>query len=82
MQCGIACLCMICKFYGRSISIEAMANLCHANKEGVSLMGLSESATLLGFHTIAAKIGINNYKSYIFRVSFIGIKIILLFYTK
>lgn len=39
MQCGIACLCMICKFFGRSISIETMANLCHANKEGVSLMG-------------------------------------------
>ena len=30
MQCGIACLCMICKFFGRSISIETMANLCHA----------------------------------------------------
>lgn len=36
MQCGIACLCMICKFFGRSISTETMANLCHANKEGVS----------------------------------------------
>ena len=59
MQCGIACLCMICKFFGRSISIETMANLCHANKEGVSLMGLSESATILGFHAIAARTSIN-----------------------
>ena len=36
-----------------------MANLCHANKEGVSLMGLSESATILGFHAIAARTSIN-----------------------
>lgn len=59
MQCGIACLCMICKFFGRSISTETMTNLCHANKEGVSLMGLSESATILGFHAIAARTSIN-----------------------
>lgn len=59
MQCDIACLCMICKFFGRSISIETMVNLCHANKEGVSLMGLSESATILGFHAIAARTSIN-----------------------
>lgn len=55
MQCGIACLCMICKFFGRSISIEEMENLCHINKDGVSLMGLSESATHLGLHSIAAR---------------------------
>lgn len=55
MQCGIACLCMICKFFGRSISTETMANLCHANKEGVSLMGLSESATILWFSCYSCK---------------------------
>lgn len=82
MQCGIACLCMICKFFGRSISIETMANLCHANKEGVSLMGLSESATILGFHAIAARTISISYKLFLFLAFCIGIKIILSFYIE
>lgn len=55
MQCGITCLQMICKHYGRMHSLETMSRLCPSSREGVSLLGLSEAATTLGFHTISAR---------------------------
>lgn len=37
MQCGIACLQMICKFYGRSYSVEQLSHYCFATTEEVCL---------------------------------------------
>lgn len=41
MQCGIACLSMICSHYGKNISLATLSNLCFISNEGVSLKGLS-----------------------------------------
>ena len=35
MQCGIACLAMICKHYGKEFSIETLSRYCFASTEGV-----------------------------------------------
>jgi ATP-binding cassette subfamily B protein len=56
MKCGIACLQMVCDFHGRKISEARLSNLCFATAEGVSLLGISEAATELGFKTIAGKV--------------------------
>ena len=56
MQCGIACLQMICGYYGRKYSTECLSHLCCATTEGVSLLGVNEAANVLGFHTLCAKI--------------------------
>lgn len=56
MQCGIACLQMICKFYGRSYSVEQLSHHCFATTEGVSMLSLSEAATRLGMHTLCGRI--------------------------
>ena len=34
MQCGIACLAMICKHYGKEFSIETLSRYCFASAEG------------------------------------------------
>ena len=47
MQCGIACLAMICKHYGKEFSIETLSRYCFASTEGVSLLGISEAANIL-----------------------------------
>lgn len=60
MQCGIACLQMLCKYYGRDYSSESLAKLCFATTEGVSLLGISEAANTLGLHTICARISVDN----------------------
>ncbi|MCH3970465.1 MAG: cysteine peptidase family C39 domain-containing protein [Prevotella sp.] len=59
MKCGIACLQMVCDFHGRKISELRLSNLCFATAEGVSLLGISEAATELGFETIAGKMPVD-----------------------
>ncbi len=63
MQCGIACLQMVCKYFGRSYTSEALAKLCFATTEGVSLLGISESANTLGLHTLCARVSMDDLSS-------------------
>lgn len=55
MQCGVACLAMICRYYGKAVSLDELEMYCPAGKRGVSLLGISEAAQDLGFHTRAAR---------------------------
>ena len=36
MRCGIACLKMICKHYGRDYSMDTLSSMCFATNTGVS----------------------------------------------
>ena len=48
MQCGAACLSMVCSHYGLSYPIDQLSNMCPATTEGVSLYGMTETAKSLG----------------------------------
>lgn len=52
MQCGIACLAMICRYYGKNYSLATLSEICQATNEGVSLLSISDAAEQLGMHTI------------------------------
>ena len=56
MQCGIACLAMICRNYGKKYTIDALSDICFATTEGVSLLGISQAAKKLGFETTSKRI--------------------------
>jgi ATP-binding cassette subfamily B protein len=56
MDCGPTCLRMICKYYGRSLSLQKLRALCQINKEGVSLLGISEAAESIGLRSLGVKI--------------------------
>ena len=56
MQCGIACLRMVCAYYGREYSSDFISKYCHATTEGVSLLGIMEAATKLGFQTVCNRL--------------------------
>ena len=58
MQCGIACLAMVCSHYGKKYSIETLSHICFATTEGVSLLGICQAAEKLGFKTIGGRITI------------------------
>lgn len=60
MQCGIACLQMICKYYGRDYSLSYLSGICTSSAEGVSLHGINETAIQLGFHTLCARLDIKD----------------------
>lgn len=56
MDCGPTCLRIIAKYYGKDIEIHTLRKYCEINREGVSLLGLSEAAEKIGLHSIAGKI--------------------------
>ena len=47
LQCGIACLQMICKYYGKEYSYSYVSKICIATTEGVSMLALEEAAVIL-----------------------------------
>lgn len=49
MDCGAACLSMICKFYGKDVSINTTRDLAKVKQEGASLSNLERALTELGF---------------------------------
>jgi ATP-binding cassette subfamily B protein len=56
MDCGPTCLRMIAKYYGRHYNGNTIRELAGFNKEGVSLLGISEAAEKIGFRTRAVQL--------------------------
>lgn len=56
MDCGPTCLRMIAKHYGRNYSLQRLREISGINREGVSLLGISEAAEKIGFRTTGLKI--------------------------
>ncbi len=48
MDCGAACLAMICRHFGRKVSLARIRQLCHTATDGTSLKALSRAANELG----------------------------------
>ena len=63
MQCGIACLRMICANYGREFSQDYLSKICIATTEGVSLLGIRDTAVKLGFQTVSGRLSIEELSS-------------------
>lgn len=56
MQCGVACLAMICRFYGRHTTVDELGNLCHMARNGVSLKGIADAASDIGLESSAGRV--------------------------
>lgn len=56
MQCGITCLRMICAYWGKEYPAEYLDRLCGASREGVSLLGISETAAELGLKSVCGRL--------------------------
>ena len=55
-DCGPACLHMIAKYHGKAFSLPRLRKMCHINREGVSMLGISDAAEAVGMRTIATKL--------------------------
>lgn len=55
-DCGPACLRMVSKHYGKEYSAEMLRQHCFISRNGVSMLGISDAAENLGFHTMGVKI--------------------------
>lgn len=63
MQCGAACLKMICSYYGRDYPFCILCDYCCPTTEGVSLLGITEAATQLGFHTSCGRLSLKQLQN-------------------
>lgn len=59
MECGIACLAMICNYYGKTYAMDTLSCYCSATNEGVSLLSISEAAKKLGLRTVCGRITVD-----------------------
>lgn len=55
-DCGPACLVMIAGYYGKTYPIQKFRDSAFITRAGVSLLGISDAAEVIGFKTIGAKI--------------------------
>ncbi|MDD2529184.1 MAG: peptidase domain-containing ABC transporter [Lentimicrobiaceae bacterium] len=56
-DCGPTCLRMVAKHYGKNYSLQGLRERCFINRDGVSLLGISEAAEKIGFRSIGVRIG-------------------------
>jgi len=56
MDCGPTCLRMIAKYYGKHYHADRLRQMAGFSKQGVSLLGISDTAEKIGFRTRGVKI--------------------------
>lgn len=54
-DCGAACLVMICRYWGKHLSVNRLRELANVNRSGASLRGLTAAAEAIGFATRPVK---------------------------
>jgi len=62
MDCGIACIAMICKYYGKYFTHLYIEKLSSLTKEGVSMLNISDTFTKLGIDNVVVE---SSYKDFI-----------------
>ena len=60
MDCGAASLGMICRHFGRKVSLALIRQLCHTATDGTSLKALCRAATEMGLAARALKVSLRN----------------------
>lgn len=58
MDCGPTCLRMIAKSYGKHYNADTLRQIAGFSKQGVSLLGISDTAEKIGFRTRGVKISL------------------------
>ncbi len=60
MDCGAASLAMVCRHFGRDVSLAHIRQLCHTAHDGTSLKAICHAATELGLAARALKVSLRN----------------------
>jgi ATP-binding cassette subfamily B protein len=62
MDCGLACLDMIARYYGREYPRRYISEVCPQDRQGASLSSIAHGAERLGFRTLSVKISFDDLK--------------------
>lgn len=60
MQCGAACLAMVCNFFNYRCTVDWIEEYCQATIDGVSMNDITQSAIRLGFNAVSARVTTDN----------------------
>jgi ATP-binding cassette subfamily B protein len=63
MDCGPTCLRMIVKYYGQNYTLQTLRKKSFITHGGVSMLGISDAAESIGFHTVGVKISFEQLAS-------------------
>lgn len=63
MDCGAACLAMIAKFYGITLSRSKISDMCDITRNGVSLLEIKRAAKTIGLDAIGVSVSLDALKS-------------------
>ncbi len=56
MQCGVACLAMICRYLGKKISLAQLGAYCSTTNQGISMKGIGDAAAAIGLRSKGARL--------------------------
>ena len=62
-DCGPACLRMISGYYGKNYALESLRGKSFINRQGVSLLGISDAAEAIGFRSRGLKLTYHQLKN-------------------
>jgi ATP-binding cassette subfamily B protein len=62
-DCGPTCLRMIANYYGKTVDIHSLRDLCHINKSGVNFADLIDAANKLGLEAVPVKLTLDQLLS-------------------
>lgn len=57
-DCGPTCLRMVAKYYGKNFSLQRLRDMSGINRDGVSMLGISDAAEKIGFRTLGSKLSL------------------------
>ncbi len=60
MQCGVACMAMICHHFGKDYTVSTLNPYCTPSSEGVSLKGMADLCESIGLDYAAGRIDIES----------------------
>lgn len=63
MDCGPTCIRMVARYYGKHINADTLRQMAGFNKQGVSLLGISDTAEKIGFRTRGVKISLHQLET-------------------
>lgn len=55
MDCGPSCLSMIVKYYNQAYPLQELRELCYANRNGVTMLGIANGAESIGLKTLGIR---------------------------
>jgi HlyB family type I secretion system ABC transporter len=58
-DCGVACLAMVCMYWGKRISLNTLRKLTRTNRMGTTLPGLIDAGKHLGYETTGVQASLN-----------------------